>query len=85
MDRHNDGISFAIEEGPDGRYTLLDDGYYLSDFQEGTWQEIGDTLVRTYNVQVNNVTREISLTCPKENLSDALSTYFQAIVWTACR
>ena len=85
MDRHNDGISFAIEEELDGRYTLLDDGYYLSDLQEGTWQEIGDTLVRTYNVQVNNVTREISLTCPKENLSDALSTYFQAIVWTACR
>lgn len=85
MDRHNDGISFAIEEEPDGRYTLLDDGYYLSDFQDGTWQEIGDALIKTYNVQVNNVTREISLTYPKENLSDALSTYFQAIVWTACR
>ena len=43
--------------------------------------------MKTYNVQVNNMTREISLMCPKEELSDALSTYFQAIVWAAymCR
>lgn len=84
LDRHNDGISFSIEEQPNGQYKLLDDGYYLSDFPEGDWQKLGKTLTQIYTVQVNPFTREISLICLPDRLPDALCSYFQAIVKAAC-